>query len=259
MTHTVLDKICADKRRHIELKKSQTSLDALKKLCRDAPKPRGFFRALQARNSALIAEVKKASPSKGIIRADFDPVSIAKTYEQAGATCLSVLTDIPYFQGDDAYLTAIRIAVNIPILRKDFMLETYQIYESRALGADCVLLIMAALDDVTAKALYECASSLDMDVLVEVHDEHELHRANALGAKMIGVNNRNLKTLDVDLKTGLSLAAKIPDGVVKIAESGIETPDDRKLFETAGFTAFLVGESLMRQDDIAAAVKKLMI
>jgi len=258
MTGTVLDKICADKRAHIELKKIQTSLETLQRLCNSAPPTRGFQNTLHGRCPALIAEVKKASPSKGIIRADFNPVAIAKIYESAGASCLSVLTDIPYFQGDDRSLAAIRAEVRLPILRKDFMLDVYQIYESRALGADCILLIMAALDDDTAKTLYDCARNLDMDVLVEVHDEGELHRAVALGAQMIGVNNRNLKTLHVDLKIGLSLGSKIPDSVLKIAESGIESVADRKAFEQAGYTAFLVGESLMRQDDIMAAVKNIL-
>src|SRR5690606_6480450 len=178
-------------------------------------------------------------PSKGVIRADFDPVNIAKIYADNGAACLSVLTDEPYFQGRDEYLTAIRAAVDIPLLRKDFMLDEYQVYEARALGADCILLIMAALSDDEAKNLYALASSLSLDTLFEVHDEEELDRALALGPQMIGVNNRNLKTLDVDLATGLNLASSIPGDIVKVAESGIEGHETLQTFANAGYAAFL--------------------
>lgn len=255
---TVLEKICETKLTHIERRKVQTPLSKLKVELEENLLSHGFINSLLDHKIAIITEVKKASPSKGIIRHDFDPVAIAKTYEQAGAACLSVLTDEPYFQGRDSYLQDIRKAVSLPLLRKDFMIDPYQIYESRALGADCVLLIMAALDDERAKDLYDLATGLSMDVLVEIHDEEELERALKLDPRMIGVNNRNLKTLEVSLETGLKLAEKIPDNVLKVAESGIETPEHIKTFLSAGYQAFLVGESLMRQDDIAAAVKNLL-
>lgn len=255
---TVLDKICKDKLAHIETRKAQTPLPDLQKSLEEKPATTGFISNLLNFTPALITEVKKASPSKGILREDFDPVEIAKAYEQAGAACLSVLTDEPYFQGKDEYLQDIRKAVSIPLLRKDFMLDPYQIYESRALGADCILLIMAALSDAHAKELYDLAVELGMDALVEVHDEDELERALKLDPQMIGVNNRNLKTLEVSLETGLSLAAQMPEGIVKVAESGIETREHIRMFTDAGFNAFLIGESLMKQPDIGAAVKKLI-
>jgi len=254
---TVLDRICADKRDHIRLKQTQTPLAVLQAQVKDLPPTRGFIRALSNKSTALIAEVKKASPSKGIIRADFDPVTIAKIYEAHGASCLSILTDEPYFMGKDEYLQQIRKTVSLPLLRKDFMLDEYQVYESRVLGADCILLIMAALTDDQAKALYGCATSLDLDTLFEVHDEDELHRALPLSPKMVGVNNRNLKTLEVDLGTGLNLAASIPDTVLKVAESGIDA-QTLPVFASAGYSAFLIGESLMRQPDIGAAVDTLL-
>lgn len=255
---TVLDKICADKLVHIANKKQQTTLAQLEDRIASAPPTRGFINALQSKPPALIAEVKKASPSKGIIREDFDPVEIAKIYEDNGASCLSVLTDEPYFQGKDEYLTSIRAAVNIPILRKDFMLDEYQVFEARALGADCILIIMAALDDDEAKDLYDLATRLSMDTLFEVHDEEELDRALSLSPKMLGVNNRNLKTLDVDLATGLNLAMSIPDGILKVAESGIADHDSLMTFHAAGFDAFLIGESLMRQNDMARATRDIL-
>lgn len=255
---TVLDKINADKRLHIAAKKSQTPLNELQARVKDAPATRGFINALMGKDKALIAEVKKASPSKGIIRADFDPVQIAKIYEDNGASCLSVLTDEPYFQGHDDYLRAVRGAVSLPLLRKDFMLDEYQVYESRTLGADCILLIMASLTDTQAKELYDCAGQLSLDALFEIHDAEELERALALNPKMVGVNNRNLKTLDVSLETGLSLGRSMPDGILKVAESGIESPDHIASFQAAGFTAFLIGESLMRQPDIGTATRKIL-
>lgn len=257
MSH-VLDKICANKRLHVHIKKSQVSQDELKKCLNDKGTPRGFINALKSKSPALIAEVKKASPSKGIIREDFDPVEIAKIYQSSGATCLSVLTDEPYFQGHDDYFTAIRAEVDLPMLRKDFMVDEYQIYESRILGADCVLLIMACLSDTQASEFYSLSTSLGMDVLVEVHDEEELHRALKLKPAMMGVNNRNLKTLDVDLQTGLDLAKEMPADILKVAESGLYNNEDITRFQNAGFTAFLVGESLMRQDDIGKAVQELL-
>lgn len=254
----VLNKICTDKRDHVDTQMRQRSLNDLKALLEEQDKPRGFINNLQQKSPALIAEVKKASPSKGIIRADFDPVKIAQIYETSGASCLSVLTDEPYFQGHDNYFSAVRQEVNLPMLRKDFMIDEYQIYESRVLGADCILLIMACLSDVQASEFYGLTTSLGMDALFEVHDEDELTRALALKPKMIGVNNRNLKTLDVDLQTGLDLAAQIPNDVIKVAESGIYKNDHIKAFQDVGYGAFLVGESLMREDDIDLAVKELL-
>lgn len=255
---TVLDRICADKLVHIERMKAETPLPDLKASLEGLPATRGFINALKRHTPALIAEVKKASPSKGIIRAGFDPVEIAKTYEANGAACLSVLTDEPYFQGKDEYLVSIREAVNLPLLRKDFMLDAYQVYEARAMGADCILLIMAALNDAIAKDLYDLATALGLDTLFEVHDEEELSRALALKPKMLGVNNRNLKTLDVDLATGLNLALSIPDDILKVAESGIGDYATLESFQSAGYGAFLIGESLMREDDIGEATRKIL-
>ena len=256
----VLEKICADKKDHIEIKKRERSLNDLKAMLEDQDLPRGFINAIQEKSKtqiALITEVKKASPSKGLIREDFNPVEIAKIYEANGAACLSVLTDEPYFQGHDDYFKTIRQAVTLPMLRKDFMIDPYQIYESRLLGADCILLIMACLNDAQVQELYDITTSLNMDALFEVHDEEELRRALRLSPKMLGVNNRNLKTLDVDLQTGLDLAAQIPDGIVKVAESGIYRHDHIQKFRDVGYSAFLVGESLMRQQDIGQAVINL--
>lgn len=257
----VLDKICADKRDHIDLQKRQMPLDKLKELVKKVPPTRSFINSLKdykEHRVGLIAEVKKASPSKGIIRHNFDPVKIAVTYQANNATCLSILTDQPYFQGSDDYLIAVREAVGLPLLRKDFMVDEYQIYESRFLGADCILLIMACLSDAQAREFYDLATSLGMDVLVEVHDEKELHRALRLTPRMVGVNNRNLKTLNVDLQTGLDLVKQIPEDVLKVAESGIYKNEHIQAFLEAGYDAFLVGESLMREDDIGQAVRDLI-
>ncbi len=254
----VLTKICADKRVHVDAKMHQMPLEKIKALLEEQDLTRSFISNIKAKENALIAEVKKASPSKGVIRADFDPVNIAQIYETSGATCLSVLTDEPYFQGHDDYFKAIRQAVNLPMLRKDFMIDEYQIYESRMLGADCILLIMACLTDHQASSLYDLSKSLGMDVLVEVHNEEELERALKFNPEMVGVNNRNLKTLEVSLQTGLDLATQMPSDIVKVAESGIYEHDHIKTFKAAGYGAFLVGESLMRQDDIAMAVKTLL-
>lgn len=254
---TVLDRICADKATHVERMKGERSLDALEALAKQQTPPRGFIDALRASPPAFITEVKKASPSKGVIREDFNAVDIAMIYAANGAACLSVLTDEQYFQGKDEYLVAIRGAVDLPLLRKDFMIDPYQIVESRALGADCVLLIMAALGDDQADEMHRAARDLGMDVLVEVHDRAELDRAITLMPGMIGVNNRNLKTLDVDLQTGLDLASFIPSEILAVAESGISDPAEISRFAKAGYKAFLVGESLMREADIGAALRKL--
>lgn len=256
---SVLDRICAEKREHVRVKKTGMPLSALEGKIKSQKPTRGFITKIRERAPALIAEVKKASPSKGVIREDFDPAAIAGAYERAGAACLSVLTDIPFFQGADEYLAQVKAASPLPVLRKDFMLDPYQIYESRALGADCILLIMAALEDRMAAELYALAETLDMDVLVEVHDEAELDRALALNAAMIGINNRSLKTLTVDIATSRKLAPLIPASAVKIAESGIETHEQLTSLHSLGFHGFLVGESLMREADIEKAARKLLI
>lgn len=257
---TVLGMICADKAEHVAARKAQKSLDDLKADIKNLPPTRGFIKSLRSRDSepALIAEVKKASPSKGVIREDFNAVEIAKIYESNGAACLSVLTDEKYFQGHDDYLKSIRAAVGLPLLRKDFTIDPYQIYEARALGADCILLIMAALTDAEATEFYNLATSLSLDTLFEVHDDYELVRTLALSPKMVGVNNRNLKTLDVDLGVGLNLAASMPDDILKVAESGIADNDTLETFRFAGFGAFLIGESLMREPDIGAATRNIL-
>lgn len=258
----ILEKICNTTRTEVARRKSQTTLEDLKAQIKQAEAPRGFLSALKAKAAenkpGLIAEVKKASPSKGLIRADFDPAQIAKAYERAGAACISVLTDAPYFQGHDDYLKQVKETCALPVLRKDFMVDPYQIYESRALGADCILIIMAALSDDEANELHTIAQNLGMDALIEVHDEPELNRALKLKPGMIGINNRNLKTLEVDIQTSYQLTKTIPQDCLKIAESGIDGPQTLSDLQKNGFDAFLVGESLMRQDNIETATRKLI-
>jgi len=258
----VLTRICADKRAELAERKRSRPLAALEALAREAAPPRGFHRALADRadrgQPALICEIKKASPSKGLIREDFDPQSLARAYAAGGASCLSVLTDARYFQGRDEDLVQARAAVDLPVLRKDFMLDPYQILESRALGADCVLLILAALDDAQAAELEAAARALDMDALIEVHDEGELDRALRLESPLVGINNRNLKTLKVDLATCEALAPRVPGARLVVAESGLHTPDDLARMGRAGARAFLIGESLMRQADVTAATAALL-
>ncbi len=257
-----LERICADKRRHIEARQAEKPFAALVSEAEKTPKPRAFADRLErvAENGrfALICEMKRASPSSGDIRPDFDPASLARDYEKGGAACLSVLTDEPYFKGRDEDLKAARRACGLPVLRKDFMLDPYQILESRAMGADCVLLIMAALDDDTAQELETLALDHGMDVLLEVHDTGELARALKLRSRLIGINNRNLKTLKTDLKTTERLAREVPDDRILVTESGIATYDDLSRLAEAGADAFLVGESLMRQADVTAATKALL-
>ncbi len=258
----ILARICTEKLAHIERRKEEFPQNELEKIVLDSPLKGGFIKNIRDKietgSPALIAEIKKASPSKGIIREDFNPVEIARAYESAGASCLSILTDEPYFQGRDEYLAQIRDAASLPVLRKDFMLDPYQIYESRLLGADCILLIMAALDNESARHLYHLATDLGMDVLVEVHNLEELERAMVFTPAMIGVNSRNLKTLEVNLDTARDLGLLIPGEIVKVAESGIYTHDDLQSLHQAGYHAFLVGESLMREKDVAHATKKLL-
>jgi indole-3-glycerol phosphate synthase len=257
----ILARICADKREHVAACKARRPLGDLLAEAAALPPPRGFAERLRAAamtGYGLIAEIKRASPSRGLIRADFDPAELARAYAEAGAACLSVLTDEPYFQGNDAYLAAAREAADLPALRKDFMIDPYQIAESRALGADCILLIMAALEDGQARDLAAEAEGLGMDVLVEVHDEAEMARAVALDAALIGINNRNLKTMAVDLATAERLAAFAPADSLLVCESGLKTPADLARMARAGMRCFLIGESLMAQADVAAATRAIL-
>jgi len=261
-TPDVLQKICTRTVSDLALRKEQTTLNELKARIENAQPSRGFINALKAKQAlgkpALIAEIKKASPSKGLIRENFQPAQLAKAYADGGAACLSVLTDTPFFQGSMDYLQEAKAACALPVLRKDFMLDAYQVYEARAIGADCILLIVAALEDGQMQDLYDLSKSLGMDVLIEVHDKKELKRALKLSPDMIGVNNRNLKTLEVNIQTSHDLADMMPEICLRVAESGIGTHAEIEKLQRSGYNTFLVGESLMRHNNITKATRTLL-
>jgi len=261
MTDTILDRIKAYKIDEIAADKAAKPLGAVEAAARAAAPVRPFADALHRASLSgygLIAEVKKASPSKGLIRADFDPQELAQAYAKGGATCLSVLTDTPSFQGDKSYLSAARDACELPVLRKDFMYDPYQVAEARALGADCILIIMASVSDAQAKELEDAAAHWGMDALVEVHDADELERAARLQSRMIGINNRDLNTFETSLDTTRQLSRRVPTDRLIIAESGLSTPDDLADMARHGVRSFLIGESLMRQPDVAQATRALL-
>ncbi len=261
MAADILQKILQRKAEEVAQRSAALPLRALSRRAAQAPAPRGFAAAIEAKihrgEAAVIAEIKKASPSKGVMRADFHPAEIAQSYERAGAACLSVLTDRDFFQGDDAYLQQACAATSLPVLRKDFIIDAYQVHEARALGADCILLIAAALDDEQLREFSALAAHLNLDALVEVHDADELERALALDTQLIGINNRDLRTFETALSTTLDLLDKIPHDRIVVTESGIHTPQDVALMRAHGVHAFLVGEAFMRAADPGAELVKL--
>jgi indole-3-glycerol phosphate synthase len=257
----ILKKILQTKAEEIATRSKQQSQTDLIMACKHAPAIRPFIKSMQnniqAGNPAVIAEIKKASPSKGVIRENFQPANIAKSYADNGASCLSILTDEQYFQGATQYLIAARAACELPVIRKDFIVDPYQVYEARVMGADCILLIVAALEDHQLQELYSLAKELGMDVLIEVHDAEELDRALKIETRMIGINNRNLRTFETSLQTSIDLLASIPNECMVVTESGIHTPDDVSLMKQHHINAFLVGEAFMRADDPGVELKRL--
>ncbi|MBE29091.1 indole-3-glycerol-phosphate synthase [bacterium] len=259
-TPDILKKIISRKHKEILESKNRIPIERLIELSDNADKPRGFYNALKNKvlnqQSAIIAEIKKASPSKGVLRENFEPVEIAKSYEEGGACCLSILTDRDFFQGDPQYLIKARAAVSIPVIRKDFIINSYQVYESRAIGADCILLIASCLDDVELKNLSDLASSLGMDSLIEVHDHEELNRALKLDLPLLGINNRDLRTFEVSLQTTIDLLSKISDDKLVITESGIKTKNDVELMHKNNVFGFLIGEAFMRESNPGQKLKE---
>lgn len=260
-TPDILKKIIARKWQEIEERSQKVTLADLQQQCKTASAPRGFVQAIETRlargEAAVIAEIKKASPSKGVIRENFVPEQIARSYEKGGAACLSILTDVDYFQGATQYLIDARAATKLPVIRKDFIIDEYQVYEARAMGADCILLIVAALDDTKCIELIQLAHQLGMDVLVEVHDKAELERALHYPVKLLGINNRNLRTFEVSLNTTLELLEMIPEERIVVTESAIHAPEDVKLMRDNGVNAFLVGEAFMRADEPGEKLQEL--